>query len=84
MTKKGSANPTRKSHSKEKSVKTSAFIEKVQELISENPGLSLTKLAKTLGVITMRRIAEEATFQILCNKSSTNALRDCQNENCSL
>ncbi|XP_032684281.1 uncharacterized protein LOC116850289 [Odontomachus brunneus] len=58
---KGSANPTRKSHSKEKSVRTPAIIERAQELISEDPGLSLTKLAKTLGVsdTTMRRIAEE-------------------------
>jgi len=61
MSKKGSANPMRKSHSKEKSIKTPAIIERAQEFISEDPGLSLTKLAKTLGVsdTTMRRIAEE-------------------------
>jgi len=40
---KGSANPMRKSHSKEKSVRTPAIIEKTQELISKNPGLSLMK-----------------------------------------
>ncbi|EZA55143.1 hypothetical protein X777_05320 [Ooceraea biroi] len=58
---KGSANPTRKSHSKEKSVRTPAIIEKAQELISEDPGLSLTRLAETVGVsdTTIRRIAEE-------------------------
>jgi len=58
---KGSANPTRKSHSKEKSVRTPAIIERAQELISEDPGLSLRKLAKILGVseTTIRRIAEE-------------------------
>jgi len=58
---KGSANPTIKNHSKEKSVKTPAIIERAQELISEDPGLSLTKLAKTLDVsdTTMLRVAEE-------------------------
>lgn len=58
---KGSANPTRKKHSKEKSVRTPTIIEKAQELILEDPGLSLTTLAKTLRVsdTTMRRIAEE-------------------------
>jgi len=52
--KKGSVNSTKKSHSKEKSVRTPAIIEKPEEFISEDPGLSL-KLAKTLGmcVITM-------------------------------
>jgi len=55
---KGSANLTRKSHSKEKSVRIPAIIKRAQELISE---LSLTKLAKTLGVnnTTMHRIAEK-------------------------
>jgi len=64
---KGFVNPTRKSHLKEKSIKTPAIIEKAQELISEDPGLSLMKLAKTLSVsdIIMRRIAKED----LCFKS---------------
>jgi len=58
---KGSANSTRKSHSKEKSVRIPAIIEKAQEFILKDSGLSLTKLAKTLGVsdTTMRQIAEE-------------------------
>jgi len=38
-TEKGSANSMRKSHSKEKSVRTPAIIERVQKLISEDPGL---------------------------------------------
>lgn len=66
---KGSINPTRKSYSKEKSIRTLAIIEKTQELISENPELFLTKLAKTLGMsflgmsfTTMRRIAEENLY----------------------
>jgi len=57
----------RKSRSKEKSVRTPVIIERAQELISENSELSVTKLAKILGVsdTTMRRIAEED----LCFKS---------------
>jgi len=50
MSKKDFANSTRKSHSKEKSVRTPAIIERTQELISEDPGLSLTKLARILGM----------------------------------
>lgn len=50
MTEMGSANPTRKSHSKEKSVRTPAMIQRAQELIYEDPGLSLANLAKTMGV----------------------------------
>jgi len=46
---------TKKSSSKEKSVRIPAIIERTQALISEDSGLSLMKLAKTLGVsdITM-------------------------------
>jgi len=55
--------PTRRgrTHSKEKSVRTPAINERTQELISEDPELSLTKLTRTLNVsnTTMRRIAEE-------------------------
>jgi len=62
----------RKSHSKEKSVGLQG-----SKAHSEDPGLSLTKLAKTLGVsdTTMRRIAEEDLRFKSCDKSSTNALR---------
>ncbi|XP_072764892.1 uncharacterized protein [Anoplolepis gracilipes] len=57
----GSANPTRKRHSKEKSVRTPEIIAKAQQHILEDPGQSLTKIARTLDVsdTTMRRIAEE-------------------------
>jgi len=65
--KKDSANPTRERHSKEKSVRTPAIIKRTQELISDDLGLSLTKLVKILGMndTTMYQIAEED----LCFKS---------------
>jgi len=47
---KYSANLARKSHLKEKSIRTPAIIERAQELVSEELGLFLMKLAKTLGV----------------------------------
>jgi len=72
-------NPTRKSPSKEKSIRTPTIIESsFQELISEDSGLSLTKLAKILDVsdITMRRIAEEdLRFKSYMVKFRTNAFR---------
>ncbi|CAK9827593.1 Transposable element Tcb1 transposase [Anthophora retusa] len=57
----GSANPTRRTHSKGRSVRTPAVVQRAQQLISENPGTSLTNLATILGVseASIRRIAQE-------------------------
>jgi len=51
----------RKSHSKERIARTPAIVERVQALISDDPGQLLQKLALIVGVSepTMRRIAEE-------------------------
>jgi len=56
-----------KSFEKEVGKDSSNYRNAAQELISKDPGLSLTKLAKTVGVsdITMHRIAKEN----LCFKS---------------
>jgi len=58
---KSFSTPARKSHSKERTARTSAVVEKTQTLISEDPGQSLRKLASIVSVSepTMRRIAEE-------------------------
>jgi len=57
----GSSTPARKSHSKERTARTPAIIERAQALISDDPRQSLRKLASIVGVSepTMRRIAEE-------------------------
>jgi len=47
MSEKSSVNPMKKSHSKEKSVRIPAIIERAQELISEDP---VSELAKILGI----------------------------------
>jgi len=56
-----SSTPARKSHLKERTVRTPAVVERTQALISEDPGQSLRKLASIVDVseLTMRRIAEE-------------------------
>ncbi|XP_011858762.1 PREDICTED: uncharacterized protein LOC105556290 [Vollenhovia emeryi] len=56
-----SSMPARKSHSKERSARIPAVVERAQALILEGPGQSLRKLASIVGVSepTMRRIAEE-------------------------
>jgi len=56
-----SSTPARKSHSKERTARIPAVVERTQALISEDPGQSLRKLASIVGVSepTMRRIAEE-------------------------
>jgi len=56
-----SSTPARKSHSKERTTRTLAVVERIQALISEDPGQSLRKLASIVGISepTMRRIAEE-------------------------
>ncbi|EGI62905.1 hypothetical protein G5I_08738, partial [Acromyrmex echinatior] len=57
----GSSMPARKSHSKERTARIPAVIERAQTLISDDPRQSLRKLASIVGVSepTMRRIAEE-------------------------
>jgi len=45
---KGSANPTRKNHSEEKSVKIPVIIERAQELISEAPRAVSDEISKNL------------------------------------
>jgi len=54
---KSFSTPTRKNHSKERTARTPAVIERTQALISEDPGQSLRKLASIVGVSepTMRR-----------------------------
>jgi len=56
-----SSTPARKSHSKERTAKTPAVVERTQALISKDRGQSLRKLASIVDVSepTMRRIAEE-------------------------
>jgi len=51
----------RKSYSKERTTRLLAVIERIQALISGDPGQSLRKLASIVGVSepTMRRITEE-------------------------
>jgi len=49
ISKKDFANLMRKSHLKEKLVKTPVIIEKVQELISENPKAVSDEISKNLG-----------------------------------
>jgi len=44
----------RKSHLKEKLVKTPVIIEKVQELISENPKAVSDEISKNLGWVTLQ------------------------------
>ncbi|EGI70777.1 hypothetical protein G5I_00435 [Acromyrmex echinatior] len=57
----GSSMPARKSHSKERTARIPAVVERAQTLISDDPRQSLRKLASIVGVSepTMRRIAEE-------------------------
>lgn len=59
--KEGSANPARKTHSRERTSRPAEVVERAHELILEDPGQSLRKLATVLGVSerSMRRIAEE-------------------------
>ncbi|XP_076279399.1 uncharacterized protein LOC143208672 [Lasioglossum baleicum] len=61
MSSEGSETPARKSHSKERVVRTSNIIERVQELIFQDPGQSIRKLSSVVGISekTMRRIIEE-------------------------
>ncbi|XP_011135173.1 uncharacterized protein LOC105180667 [Harpegnathos saltator] len=56
-----SCTPTRKIQIREKMTRTPELIQKTQDLISENPGTSLRKLAAILGVAesTIRRIVQE-------------------------
>jgi len=78
---KDSANPTRKSQSKEKLVRTPAIIERAQELISKDPVSE--KISKNLGYewhYNASNCWRISTLQNLCDKSSINALRDCQDE----
>lgn len=57
----GSAIPARKIHARQKGTRTPELINRAQELISENPGTSLRKLASILGISEriVRRIAQE-------------------------
>ena len=58
---KGFANPSRKNHLRDKSARTPEVVQRVQELIAEDPGQSFRKLATIVGTseATMRRIVEE-------------------------
>jgi len=49
----------RKSHSKKRTTRTPAVVERAQALISDDPGQSLRKLASIVGEPTMPRIVEE-------------------------
>ena len=53
--------PARKNHSKERTARIPAVVERAQALISDDSGQSLQKFASIVGVSepTMRRIAEE-------------------------
>ena len=57
----GSPSPARKVHVREKSTRTPEIIQRVQNMILEDPGTSLRKLASVLGVseTIVRRIAQE-------------------------
>jgi len=56
-----SSMPARKSHSKERTARILAMVERIQALISEDSGQSLRKLASIVSISepTMRRIAKE-------------------------
>lgn len=56
-----SCTPARKVHVREKTTRTPELVRKAQDLISEDPGTSLAKLAAVLGVsdTTVRRIVQE-------------------------
>jgi len=56
----GSCTPARKIHVREKAIRTPELIKRAQDLISEDPGVSLAKLAAILGVsdTTVRRIVK--------------------------
>jgi len=56
-----SSTQARKSHSKERTARTPAVVERIQALISEDTGQSLRKLASIVSVskLTMRQIDEE-------------------------
>ena len=68
----GSSMPARKSHSKERTARIPAVVERAQTLISDDPRQSLRKLASIVGVSepTMRRIAEEDFIQIVYIKKA--------------
>ena len=73
----GSSMPARKSHSKERTARIPAVVERTQTLISDDPRQSLRKLASIVGVSepTMRRIAkEDLRIQIVHIKDTTDAL----------
>lgn len=57
----GFSTPARKVQIREKSTRTSEIIQRAQDMILEDPGTSLRKLASILGVseTIVRRIAEE-------------------------
>lgn len=61
MSEESSANPARKIHSKKKTAKLPAVVQKAQELISEDSRTLFRKLVTILEVsdATMRRIAEK-------------------------
>ncbi|XP_076634304.1 LOW QUALITY PROTEIN: uncharacterized protein LOC143348207 [Colletes latitarsis] len=58
---KGSPSPARKVQVRQKSTRTPEIIQRVQDMIFEDPGTSLRKLASVLGVseTVVRRIAQE-------------------------
>lgn len=57
----GSFNPARKIHAKKKTTRTPELVQRAQDIISEDPRISLRKLASILGVsdATIRRITQE-------------------------
>ena len=90
-----SSMPARKSHSKERTARTPAVVERAQALISDDLGQSLRKLTSIVGVSepTMRRIAEEnlryksytlKIRQMLSEAARTNRVARCNLLLCSL
>jgi len=80
-----SSTPARKSHSKERTARIPAVIERTQTLISEDPGQSLRKLASIVGISepTIHRIAEEDlryksyTLKIRWSKTGSQTISIC-------
>jgi len=80
--------PARKSHSKKRTARITAVIERVQALISNDPGQSLQKLASIVNEPIMR-IAENFryksyTLKMLSEAARTNRIARCNLLLCSL
>lgn len=86
----GLLTPARKVHSKERVVRTPEVIQRVQELIFEDPGQSIRKIASLVGIseTTMRQIVQEdlryKSYTIKVRQMLSEAARTKRVERCNL